>query len=236
MFGDQADKVSGLADFVVESFMDHVESGASLDSWLPPTTACFLGEVRSGFGVSLDDILRQGLRLVAGMAGSLTLTVGEVNEGADDTGGVVDRFSQQVRAHVRARTDTLDDRFGKTVEARPGAALTRIGYLGIRIAANFSALMPTNLAQRRQQAKAKLVDLQTLRDQVDALMPRNFYELMLWLPPADTPMFQSKALERGIAAFNELQEFGDKHNLRVVATNSPNQAAERLIAAEQLAP
>jgi hypothetical protein len=121
------------------------------------------------------------------------------------------------------------------VSIKSGASPTRIGYLGEKIAANFDALIPgTNFTSRRHRSKSRLVDLQILQDQVDVMYKRASYELILWVPPRNSPAYPPKQLEAARAALLELEEFGDKHQLRVVGLDTPDEAADRILKAEEV--
>lgn len=232
MYSDQAAYVLGLIELLVESFDDHLLSGGVLGDWVPPSTNCYLGPIRVAFGESLDSILAQGVRLSASLASGVEIE-SVTQEESGDSALQVERFIQQVKATVRQRVQDFESRFNQTVTVRQGAEPTSIGYLGERLAANFDVLVPgVSLTRKRTRAKAKLLDLQALKDQVDLVGGRNSYELLLWVPPVDSPLYSESALRRSDSVFLELQEIGDKHALRVEKMFTPEQAAQRIFTAE----
>ena len=142
----------------------------------------------------------------------------------------IDRWLQQIRGSVQERARELDHRFNREVVVKAGASATRIGFLGERIAANFDLLVPGgNLSGRRHRAKSRLLDLQILKDQIDLFDRRSTYELMLWIPERSAPNYSPRQLETAYAALSELEEFGDKHELRVLGMHDANQAAARIV-------
>lgn len=232
MYGDQAEVLLAVVDLIQISIQDHLALGGALSEWVSPIRNSVLGPIRPAVGADITEVSHRAMRLVASLS--------EVFEGdgaavPDTTANTpdVDRWLQQIRASVRDRSERLDVRFNGEVFIRPGASPTKIGYLGDRIAANFDTLVPgSNLSNRRIRAKARLVDLQILRDQVDIIMPRTSYELMLWVPEKHSPGFSQRSLDATFAALSELEEFGDKHELRVLALRAPEDAASRILELE----
>lgn len=236
MYGDQSSQVLGIAELIVESVSDYIAEGGTLAEWLAPVSNCHIGPIRIALGDSLDSIASQGIKLTASLADQFALDASVQDDTSETSAVQVDRFIQQIKATVRQRTQEFDSRFKRTVSVRPGAEPTEIGYLGARLAANFDILVPgIALSRKRTRAKAKLLDLQALKDQVDLLGGRSFYELMLWVPPEASPIYSNSDLNRMESVFLELQEIGDKHDLRVEKMASPEQAAQRIFSAEGIA-
>lgn len=235
MYGEQGQQVLGLAELVVESLNEHLNSGGSIADWMAPAASCYVGPVRLAFGDSLESVLNQGIRLTASLTEQVEVNLQAADETGESSALQVDRFILQVKTTVRERVQDFETRFKRTVSVRLGAQPTEIGYLGERLAANFDVLIPgTALGHKRTRAKAKLLDLQALKDQVDLVSNRQAYELMLLVPPANSPMYSDSDLRRSDAVFLELQEIGDKHELRVEKMDTPAVAAARILRAEGL--
>lgn len=236
MYGDRGDVVLGIAELVQEALQEHLALGGALEAWMPPVRSCFLGPLRHAMGPDLEGIALRGASLCASLSGT---GLADVAQAADDLGPAtpdVDRWLHQIRTSVREKSELLDPRFNAEVRVKAGASPTRIGYLGDRIAANFDMLVPgPNLSTKRFRSKARLVDLQILRDQVDMFTQRSSYELMLWVPEKNSPGFAQKYLDATHAALSELEEFGDKHDLRVHALHRAEDAADRILTMEAAA-
>ena len=233
MYGDQADQVMGLCELIVESFDDHLMTRGEMNSWIAPALNCYVGPIRLAYGDSLDSILNQGIRLTASLGESVVIDLPTQDIATDNSALQVDRFIQQIKATVRQRVSDFESRFNRTVSVRPGAEPTAIGYLGNKLAANFDVLVPgSTLSRKRHRAKAKLLDLQALKDQVDLAGRRETYELMLWVPQESTPLYSEADMKRSQSVFLELEEIGDKHQLRVEKMVSPEAAAARIFVAE----
>jgi hypothetical protein len=232
LYGNDARRIIGLTDLIVDSFEDHAASGGSLGGWIMPSGSCHLGIVRVGLGASLGQILAQGVRLTSSMFDPSVIdavsAAGDIPSSQD-----VDRFVQRVKELAIRSASELEHRFRQSISVGEGAKRTEIGYIGIEIAANFEVLRPNvgALERRRTRAKSKLIDLQALRDQKDLLVGRRSYELMLWVPPG----FSKEELARSEEVFLELRDIGDNHELRVEKLADPEAAAKRILVAERVA-
>lgn len=232
MYGDQAEVLVALIDLLQLSLQDHLALGGGLADWISPLKSSFLGPIRPAVGGDITEVSLRAMTLVASLSEVFEVGSAPVPESAGSSPDV-DRWLQQIRASVRDKAERLDVRFNGEVFIKPGASPTKIGYLGDRIAANFDTLVPgPNLSNRRIRAKARLVDLQILRDQVDRIAPRTSYELMLWVPEKNSPGYSQRNLDAAFAALSELEEFGDKHELRVHGLKAPEEAAERILQLE----
>jgi len=64
------------------------------------------------------------------------------------------------------------------------------------------------------------------------MLMRRSYELLLWVPPKNSIAYSERQLAGAYAALSELEEFGDKHELRVRPFENPEAAADVILAAE----
>lgn len=235
MYGDAADRFSGIVSLLIDSVTSYALTGKPLEKWQAPLRdAASLGTLRDALGNNLQDILRIGAQLTASLSGAI-LEVEQPLVAADETWiNDAEGWVRQIRDRTVAQRYEFADRFLQSVSIRHGAPPTRIGYLGDRLAAQFGLLMPgKSFTIRRNRAKAYLTDLQILREQNDLLIKRNSYELMLWVPPASSPAYSSQALQDAEGAFAELAEFGKRHELVVEAVTDSDSAARRILQAEE---
>lgn len=233
LFGKGYEPIMGVVSIIYESIAAHMEIGAPLDTWRPPTVNCKLGPIRIGYSESVSAMLDDAARLTA----SLARTEGERVEssGDFDLAFPLDNFVRQVRASINLSTPTLAGYFNKSVRIRADAEPTDIGYLGAYVAANFDVIAPGKAPlDRRRRAKSKLFDLQQLKDHVDLMGRRNSYELLVWWPTKPR-IFSKKDIRGAEAAFAVLEEYGNTHELEVKKMADPEEAAERIIKLERAA-
>lgn len=230
MYGNQSAAIGGLMAFAVESVQEHFSSGEPLENWSSPFAGCMLGPVRTALASSAEQAARMGGQLIASLWKSSPLQVQALPDPRStmDT----DQWTALIRAEVLGSNPALEARFNHEVRVKHGASPTRIGYLGERIAANFDALVASNMTIRRQRAKSKLMDLQALRQHDRLLNTRHSYELMLWVPPANSSDYSLHQIDVARSVFLELEEFADRENLRVRDFNDPSRAAAIILHAE----
>lgn len=234
MYGASAEQIAGFIELLCESIEEHFAAGGQLLKWEAIAPNCNMGTQRVALGNDLDSILSQACRLTASLSKAMRM---QEESGIDSSAASVevDYWLQRVKRAVHARIPTLESRFNNSVRLNAEAPAVRIGYNGAHIVANFDALVPgRGLADRRQRAKARIVDLQIVRDVDKALTLRESYELMLWVPSRREPSYDERQIDDARSIFAELEEFGDRHELRVVSLADANAAAERILKAEGL--
>jgi len=230
MYGMQSAAIDGLIAFAVESVHEHFSTGEPLESWGAPFAGCVLGPTRTALAGSPEQAAQMGGKLIASLWKSSEFQVQELRDSRAtmDT----DQWMALIKAEVLGANPALETRFNREVRVKPGASATRIGYLGEKIAANFDALVSSNMSTRRQRAKSKLMDLQALRRHDRLLNTRHSYELMLWVPPANSADYSNQQIDAARSAFLELEEFADRENLRVRDLSEPAGAAAIILQAE----
>lgn len=238
MYGDHAEQILGFSRLVLESLEEYLEHGGPLPEWSPPLRgSAALGRVSIGYGDSAEDVARTGAQLAASLAwapGARSAKAPATNAPADPD---IEEWVRQIKDATVAMRQDFGPRFLHTVSLTPKAPATRIGYFGVRLAAQFGRLVPgRGLTGSYNRAKAYLTELQILRDRArgtDLLGPRPFYELMLWTPPAGSAPYSRDQREEAMGAFTELEGFGDAHELRVEAMHTAEAACARILHAEE---
>lgn len=209
---------------VVDSLREHLARGGQLENWESPLSGVHLGQRRVARGHTMGDIIRTGVEFTA----SFSVLEHGADEAPDQHGD--DRWPSQVQLSVTASSPLLAIYFDHAFRARPDARPTRLNYMSAKLVANLDKLVPgARLSATLQRAKAKLLDLQTVRDHHIG-GPR--YELILYRPPDDAWEYTARQITNLHEALGELDEAGGKHDLRVVPVFSVDQAAARILQAE----
>jgi hypothetical protein len=236
MYAERAAQVQSYIDTIRDSLRRHLEAGAILSEWAPPFDGTvFLGPVGPATGVELEAVLRGACQLTSSIAvsragGSVEMQLVAEDEAAYGSAPSTDNWEREIRKRVVERIPDYDARFNRSI--RGTLTKTRIGYLGTRVAANFAQIAPGRpFARTRTAGKAKLFDLQLLRD-LDGLAPRPYYELLVSLPARPSPGVTAHDVARTREAAAELEQVADEHELRVQIMGSPDAAAERILSAE----
>lgn len=237
MYGDHADHVTGITALVLESLESHLEAGGQLAEWAPPLYGSTeLGRISTGYGHTVEDVARTGAQLAASLIWATPMANETVQTDPLIPDPDTDEWVRQIRDATLAMRENFGPRFLTTVKISSKAPPTRIGYLGDRLAAQFGRLIPgRGLANSRNRAKAYLAELQMIRDNEPkgTMFPRRQHELILWTPPSGSPQFTPAQHEEAIGALEEMESFGDKHELRVAALHTAEAARARILRAEE---
>jgi hypothetical protein len=194
------------------------------------------GQIRHGAGSDLGDLARGALRQASALAAldEWNETQPVFNASEHNQPAVVAAVKKIVATH---RPD-LRDFFNRQFSLRQAARPLQLGFVGKRLAANFtqlSAMSPSGLAGQVDRAKARLLDLESLRDgkAVDTLplsRKKLAYELYVIRPalPKSSPARQ--LLREAEAA---LESQADEFRIQWRPFESPNQMARMLILSEE---
>jgi hypothetical protein len=192
-----------------------------------------LGPEISGFADDLETMLRMIGRSHAFL---MSMADFQILDDSEEARGVEeDPWPKQVRQAVVARAPRLSGWFARRVRLVAQGEGTKFDFLGQCIAAQLGRLIPgSTMGEQVRRAKAKLFDLETLRDSPDVYMlerPRD-YELLLYRPRDDDPAYSPSSIERLHEALAGLEEAGDRQELRVRPVFDADKAAERIVEAE----
>jgi hypothetical protein len=193
------------------------------------------GAIRRGAGTDLGDLARAALRQASSLA-----AIDEWDE-VQFPQQLVEASQPAVVAAVRRivakQRPDLRDYFNRQFSLRQAARPLQLGFVGKRLAANFtqlSALSPSGLAGQVDRAKAKILDLESLRDgkAVDTLplsRKKLIYELYVIRPslPRTSP---ARRLLREAEASLETQ--ADDFKIQWRPFESANQMARTLLHSE----
>ncbi|MFD2112049.1 hypothetical protein [Thiorhodococcus fuscus] len=235
MLGEQSTTLIGFVRLGIESLERHLQSGNPLQTWSSPLHGMQLGQISSGHVTDLAMMQRLLARNHAFLASMAAFSPEAREDDADPPDDGAERWTTQVRHAVTLRNPLLDSYFMNSVRLTERGSTTRFDFLGMRLAAQLGRLIPSkNLSNQVKAAKAKLWDLENLRDSRHASAPSNpqGYELLLYHPRDDDPAFSDGSINNLHAALKDLEKAGDRQSLRVRPVHSADEAAEHIIQAE----
>jgi len=205
-----------------------------LNEWASPFEGVYKGQVRVGSGKDLNEIARSAITLCS----SLVSKIAEADEEPSSNVRITDtRLEALVKESVVARNTSLESAFNRQFQPSKIARSTVIGFVGNKIAANFSLLVPSYLSRQVKDAKAKLWDLAQLQEYVQIsefdLSPELLnFELLIHRVREDDPQYSERQIELITEAVNELEMEADKKDIRCRSLRSPEQLADRIIECE----
>lgn len=210
------------------------EGTDGLDRWASPFEGIFKGAIRPGAGASLEHIARMALTLCSSLVEKLA-----DNEEAEEPRAAISnsRLERLIKETVVAARPGLETAFARAFRPGPKARSTKIGFVGQRIAANFSLLVPSHLSRQVDDAKAKLWDLAQVQEYVQAKEFNlsgnlNRFELLIHSVREDDPRYSDKQIELVREAELELEMEADKKVIRSRPLRSPDEIAGIIIEAE----
>lgn len=231
MFGEKAEAFNNLIGLACSSLCHHLSVNGSFDDWVPPTSGFAMGRVRETASYDLTGLLRQAVCMTASLA-ALDLDVGLESE-AEMTAETQDRWAKQFRDAVLARQPRLSGYFHQNFHLSEEARPARIFYLSNQVAINTGRLEPgSTLPQLLQRNKAGLLDLLSIKDNNNSLININHFELIVFRPKLNNPLYSKKQIDLLSQAVETLEIIGKEHDLVVATVESADQAAERLFQAE----
>ena len=147
IFGREADALLLAAKLSLDTIQSRVNKYGitSLSEWQRPIEGLFFGQVQIGAGENLLDVARTALMQCA----SLIVNLPEADESTDTvtrTEGSLSRLESLVRDSVIALRPDLKKCFSATFQVYQNARVTKIGFAGTKLAANFGMLFPGKLA------------------------------------------------------------------------------------------
>ena len=237
MFGAQAAGMAKMIGLICSSLQHHLQYRSSFDGWISPMSGVSLGRVRETSSADLVGLLRQAVSMTASLAAlDFSDAEGEIEEldGVDvGSGSNRDPWPKLFESAVVQRDPRLSGYFNRTFEVSEKARPAKIFYLSERTAINTGKLIPgAALSGMFERNKARLLDLLVVRDRDDKLFPRAHFELVVFRPAFDDPTFSERQIDSLRRSIEALEEAGDKHELRVQAVQSPEEAADRLLQSE----
>jgi hypothetical protein len=136
----------------------------------PEIDGLLIGEVRPGAGTGLGDLARVALQQVASLASEApsTLALEQIAIPRPLASGQWGAIERRVKQQLTAQHPESESLFGMEFKPSQTARPIRFGFVGSHIVANFSSLAgnPVRTASRVDQAKARMWDLDQLREGV----------------------------------------------------------------------
>jgi hypothetical protein len=205
-----------------------------LDSWSSPFDGIFKGAIRIGAGNSMGEIARSALTLCS----SLVEKIADADEVDEPRAAISEsRLEKLIKERVVAARPGLEQAFGRKFQAHPKARAAKVGFVGQRIAANFSLLAPPYVSRQVKDAKAKLWDLAQVQEYLHAkefnLSPNiNRFELLIHRVRDDDPQYSDQQILQVQEAVYELEAEADKKEIRCRPLLSTDEIAGIIVEAE----
>ena len=235
LLGEAGPRFEKLVDILCSDIHRHLSNNLGLSEWAPIFENASLGRLHAVRANSAEDIVRQ-----AAMMSSAFVAM-PVDSQEDDQDIKEITNERKVADLVIKKRPGLKDFFGVECAIKHGGRKLRIGFAGKRYAVNIGSLRPgSGSGILLHVAKSKIVDLATLRrhDKNHPLSTATStfdreYEMLLFTPPENSPLYNDKQMENFKAMANQLEFIGDEEEVYVVKMGeSFDAAADRILMKE----
>lgn len=232
MLGASAFKLIKIVELALTSLENYTARQPNFTDWRSPVSGVQLGAITSGYVTDLTMMVRTVSRNHAFLSALSDFTSAD-ESAADDSAGT-ERWTKMVKDATTLIRPDLTNAFNRQLKLT-SKGTTRFDFVGQNLAAQLGRIVPGHgISSLVKTAKAKLWDLETLREHNSRQLfnGNNAYELILYRPKDNDPTYSDREIGRLNEALVELEETGDKQQLRVVAAFTPEEAAQRIITTE----
>lgn len=233
MYGSQAKNVNGFLSIALESLRSHLASFHEFSGWSSPVGGFYLGPVAEARSDTLQGVFRQAIQMTASLS-----ALDALDESEEEIGDALERdisrqWGTQIRSAVTSQRPDLSPYFNCVMRLRSDSRETRVGFVGLGLAAHFGIMRPHRISSAVREARARFWELQQIKqtrlDVSDA-------GLLLCAPRSNDPLYsedQSKAVSKAINGLR--QEAGNELWLKTAfsteeAANTLIQTLDRLAA------
>lgn len=222
MYGDHALNMQGFIQDILSSAKQHLEHGYDLEDWRPPYRGVFMTKVHKTYSkTGLKGVIFQAVTLYSSLCKEtwITETINEIKgiQGiSEDPDQSIDTLIQE----LKVLTGTgYDGRWQRTINLHDAPLC--IDYLGVKYNANLSNFDVKQLKGAFKLAKAKLFDLNVLREsrQNQVINEDQGFELLVSIKNRS-----HEALEQ----FYYLERHADQLALRVIAKQGADDIARHI--------
>lgn len=164
MYGESANAIKNLITLIIESANKHIDLELPIEDWQPPFTGVTAAETRhTRYQNNFDNILYQAVTNFS------SLYDGHILDNISQLINDDDQEQDEATTHL---ITTIKSNLGKAYQARfkqkvklmKGDTIT-IDYLGLNLNADIANFDVSNIANAERFAKAKLLDIETLRNE-----------------------------------------------------------------------
>ncbi len=226
MYGERAAQITQLVGIAINHADAYLKRGGDINDWVPPFSAISAGKIQNTrSNAKMQGILFQAITSYASLYSGDLIEEGinEFSEQIEEIQVLENRpklLITEVKQIVLSRNKLLRQNWNKRVTTSKGSDI-HIDYLGAHYNANFSNAHIKSKVEAIKSAKAKLYDLEILRDNRKSEIFNQQFELIVQLgrkPSSDE-----------VDRFKEIEILADEQQLRVVKATSAEEIAKRIL-------
>lgn len=214
------------------------ESTDLLVMWRSPVEGIILGESRVTSARNYDDCVRIAFSQCASL---FEIPATEEDLKAHVIGRrvarlTVSRLEKSVADGAIQKNPALHSCFFQRFQVSPHARPTRVGFVGPRLVANFGILVPHNLRSFVDSAKARILDLERLRDDRQGslfeLSSAARFELFMKSISSNSVEYSETQIKTVDQAVEEIRFLANKSEITYQAYETPERIVNAILQAE----
>jgi len=229
MYGKKKQQMNNLITLTLDAARCHLKANKEIADWTPPISGVTLPEIQTTYSnTEMEGILFQAINHHASLyRGDIIESVlsewsDEENQGEEQSS---ERVLIQIRKYVNNKKPALEKNWNRTVLTEKGTQI-QIDYLGAYYNAGFANFNVKQKKTAYQFAKAKLYDLELLRDKRgnEVIKSQQSFELLVNVSKVKLSDEQDY--------LGNLESAADEQGLRVITHDQPLFLANRILQME----
>lgn len=219
MYGSQASAIKNLINLIVDSANKHMQSDHPIEQWIPPFSGVEAGPVKSTrFQKNIDNMLYQAITSYASLYdGEIVDNINQLLEQNDEDHD--EATAQLITSVKNSLGKAYQKHFRKKVSLLKGDKIT-IDYLGVKFNADIANFNVTQPGTAERNAKAKLLDIETLRDERAKEKINNNLTVGFMLFEPETPN------RKTATSIRQIIHMAESRDIHVDVCDRPDQLAD----------
>lgn len=225
LYGKKAPEIQNMITWVIESAKSELRKANNLSAWIPPFAGVIAGDKVKAHDDSINGLLHQAFRMTASLS-QMAMDV-EAEEEEVPLNKPEQQWPTRIIENMRLINPKLLQHFHQTVELK-NKSKVKYGFIDGYCAINFGLLDPSRLSSTVQNTKAKIFDLQLLKN-LQNLIPFSTYAIVLSVPRTDDPYVTPKVQKRIAEQITNIQDQAKQIDINLKLVHSAQEAAEKII-------
>ena len=232
MFGEHYESMNGFINIITNNLDLYLKSNNPLSSWIPPIQGVYKSDLISTHSAKgMDGVVFQALTTFSSLyrGNAINDIADEILERENENNAESEstRIITSVRALLVAKNEQFSKRFNQKIKTSNGGSVS-IDYAGVHYNANISNFNVKSISHAEIYAKAKLHELDVLREDRarNNMNLKQEYELMVYI---------DESSDQAQNSFQNIEKQGDTVGLRVRKVSSPENAVETIVSHEKVA-
>lgn len=225
LYGKKAPQIQNMIKWIVESAKAELKKNGCLSEWKPPLAGVVAGKKIKAHDDSLNGLLNQAFRMTASLS---QIAMDTEAEDEDTTPNKPDQqWSTQIGERIRTINPLLLQHFSKTISLKNNSKV-KCGFMDGHCAINFGLIVPSRLSLTVNATKAKVFDLQLLKN-FHGLAPIDNYAVVLGVPRSDDPYLTNNIKNRIMEQVAAIRDQAGKDGIKINPVYSAQEAAEKVV-------